>query len=69
MATNLVALSYFALQGYVLWHIAISMAIANIAGSVLGTRLALRGGSSFVRNIFIVVVSALIVRTLWQALA
>lgn len=69
VATNLAALSYFALQGYVLWHIAISMAVANIAGSVLGTRLALRGGSSFVRKIFIVVVSALIVRTLWQALA
>ncbi len=67
VATNLAALLYFGSQGYVLWHIAIAMAIANIAGSMLGTRLALRGGSGFVRKIFIIVVSALILRTLWQA--
>ena len=68
VATNLAALVYFSSRGYVLWHIAIGMALANIAGSMLGTRLALRGGSGFVRKIFIVVVSALILRTLWQAL-
>jgi hypothetical protein len=67
VASNLAALVYFASHGYVLWHLAIGMAIANIAGSMLGTRLALRGGSTFVRKIFIVVVSALILRTLWQA--
>lgn len=69
VATNLAALAYFASQGYVLWQIAIGMAIANIAGSLLGTRLALRGGSGFVRKIFIVVVSALILRTLWQTVS
>lgn len=68
VATNLAALTYFASQGHVLWQIAIGMAVANVAGSLLGTRLALRGGSGFVRKIFIVVVSALILRTLWQAL-
>jgi uncharacterized protein len=68
VATNLAALLYFGAHGYVLWHLAIGMALANIAGSMLGTRLALRGGSGFVRKIFIVVVSALILRTLWQAL-
>jgi uncharacterized protein len=67
VATNIAALVYFGSHGYVLWHIAMGMAIANIAGSMLGTRFALRGGSSFVRKIFIVVVSALILRTLWQA--
>lgn len=68
VATNLAALAYFGLNGYVLWPIAIGMAIANIAGSIFGTRLALRGGSGLVRKVFIVVVSALIVRTLWQAI-
>jgi uncharacterized protein len=69
VATNLAALLYFGTHGYVLWHLAIGMALANVAGSMLGTRLALRGGSGFVRKIFIVVVSALILNTLWQALA
>lgn len=68
VATNMSALSLFAANGYVLWRLAVAMAIANVAGSLLGTRLALRGGSAFVRKIFIVVVSLLIVRTLWVAL-
>lgn len=68
VATNFAALMYFSAQGHVLWQLGFGMALANIAGSILGTRLALRGGSGFVRKIFIVVVSALILRTLWQAL-
>ncbi len=68
VATNFAALVYFGLNGYVWWQLAMGMAVANIAGSLLGTRLALRGGSGFVRKIFIVVVSALILRTLWQVL-
>lgn len=68
VATNLAALAYFGFNGYVLWPIAIGMALANVAGSMLGTRIALRGGSGLVRKIFIVVVSALILRTLWVAL-
>lgn len=68
VATNLAALLYFGLNGYVLWPLAGGMAVANVAGSLLGTRLALRGGSGFVRQIFIVVVSLLILRIVWLAL-
>ena len=68
VATNGAALAYFGWHGYVMWHIAIGMAICNVLGSLVGTRLALRGGSVFVRKIFIVVVSALILRTAWTAL-
>jgi len=39
------------------------LALANVAGSLLGTYMALRHGTGFVRGIFIVVVSALIVKT------
>jgi uncharacterized membrane protein YfcA len=65
VATNLAALSYFAAHGYVLWHVGLGMAMCNVAGAMVGTRLALRGGSAFVRKVFIVVVSALILRTAW----
>ena len=67
VATNFAALVYFGLNGYVWWSLAIGMAVANIAGSLLGTRLALRGGNVLVRKIFIAVVSVLILRTGWQA--
>ncbi len=66
-ATNLAALGLFAWKGHVWWHFALTMALANIAGSLLGTRLALRHGSGFVRVVFIVVVSALIFKTGFDA--
>ena len=43
------------------------MALANVAGSQIGSRLALKHGSAFVRRVFIVVVAALIVKTAWDA--
>jgi uncharacterized membrane protein YfcA len=62
-ATNISALVLFAAMGHVWWHIAAVMAVANVAGSLLGTRLALRHGAGFVRGVFLLVVSALIVKT------
>ncbi|MGH6626274.1 MAG: sulfite exporter TauE/SafE family protein [Burkholderiaceae bacterium] len=66
-ATNLAALILFALKGHVWWHFALLMALANVAGSLLGTRLALRHGAGFVRGVFIAVVSALILKTGYDA--
>ena len=43
------------------------LAVANILGSLVGTRLALARGAGFVRGVFIVVVSALILKTGYDA--
>ena len=67
VATNLSALSLFAYKGHVWWHLAVAMAVANVVGSLLGTRLALKHGSGFVRVVFIGVVSALILKTGFDA--
>lgn len=66
VATNFSALMLFAWQGHVWWHLALAMALANIVGSLIGTRLALRHGAGFVRQVFIVVVLALICKTAWD---
>jgi uncharacterized protein len=66
-ATNLAALALFAFKGHVWWHFAAVMALANVAGSLLGTRLALKHGAGFVRVVFIAVVGALILKTGWDA--
>lgn len=66
-ATNIAALALFALKGHVWWHVALVMAVANVIGSLLGTRLALKHGAGFVRGVFIAVVSALILKTGWDA--
>jgi uncharacterized membrane protein YfcA len=43
------------------------MAVANMLGSVAGTHLALKHGTSFVRVVFIGVVTALIAKTSWDS--
>jgi uncharacterized membrane protein YfcA len=67
VATNLAALVLFGLKGHVWWALGLTMAVANVAGSLLGSRLALKHGAGFVRTVFIVVVSALILKTGWAA--
>ena len=66
-ATNSAALVLFAFTGHVWWHIAAVMAMANVVGSLLGTRLALKHGAGFVRGVFIAVVAALILKTGYDA--
>lgn len=67
VTTNAGALVWFGTQLELLWLVAVLMAVANVSGAVLGTGLALKHGSGFVRRIFIGVVLVLIVRTAWDA--
>jgi uncharacterized protein len=66
-ATNLAALVLFSWTGHVWWQVAAVLALANVAGSLLGTRLALKHGAGFVRAVFIGVVGALILKTGYDA--
>ncbi len=66
-ATNFAALVLFAIKGHVWWHYALALALANIVGSLAGTRLALRHGAGFVRRVFLLVVTALILKTGYDA--
>ena len=45
----------------------VTLAIANVVGSMAGTHMALKHGTGFVRGIFIVVVSSLILKTGYDA--
>lgn len=67
-ATNGAALALFASRGHVWWQVALVLAVANVAGSTLGARLALRHGAGFVRGVFVVVVLALVCKTGWDAM-
>lgn len=62
VATNVGALIVFGINGAVIWQIGIVMGLANITGAVLGSRLAIRGGSTLVRKVFLLVTVVLIVR-------
>jgi uncharacterized membrane protein YfcA len=66
-ATNLASLALFAWSGNVWWKFMIPMAVANVVGSALGTKLALKHGAPFIRIVFALVVGVLILKTSWDA--
>jgi len=67
LSSNAAALVLFTWAGHVWWHMALPIALANVVGSLLGTRMALRHGTGFVRLMFLGVVSALILKTGYDA--
>jgi len=62
VATNVGAIMVFGINGAVLWQIGIILGIANITGAVIGARLAIKGGSTLVRKVFLLVTVALIIK-------
>lgn len=70
VCTNGGALAMFAYQGTVLWRLAALMAVFNLAGGLVGARMALRKGTEFVRGVLLVVVFSLVAKLAfdqWQA--
>jgi len=62
VATNVAAIAYFAGNVELMWALAAVMAVCNLSGAVLGSRMALRHGTGFVRKMFLGVVLVLIAR-------
>jgi uncharacterized membrane protein YfcA len=67
-ATNLSAVAYFAATDNILYRYGLPMAACNVAGSLLGTRLAILKGNRFVRGFFLVVISGMILRFGWEVI-
>lgn len=68
VATNLSAIGYFAFNVEVMWKVGLVMAGCNMAGALIGSRLALRHGAGFVRKMFLAVVTVLIARLAYDLL-
>ncbi len=60
VSTNCGAIIIFGVHGVILWKVGLILGMANIAGGLLGARMAIRGGSAFVRKIFLLVTALLI---------
>ncbi len=60
--TNVSALIVFIRNGNYLLELAILMAVCNVAGSIIGSRLALKRGNSFIRIIFLIIVTVMILK-------
>ncbi|MFV0463674.1 MAG: TSUP family transporter [Nostocoides sp.] len=62
VATNVGSLLIFIPQGVAWWRLGAAMGLANVLGGYLGARTAVAKGSGFIRAIFLVVVTAFILR-------
>ena len=62
IGSDLGALALFGLLGHVLWLLGAGMAVANVAGGIVGARTALARGAGFVRAVLLIVVVGLVVK-------
>jgi uncharacterized membrane protein YfcA len=69
VACNVSALMWFGYSGHLIWQLGLLMAVCQVAGSLIGTKLAIKHGSVFVRKLFLFVVSGLILKTGFAAIA
>jgi uncharacterized membrane protein YfcA len=67
VACNIAALIWFGFSGHVMWMLGSAMAVCGVLGSVSGSYLAIKHGSAFVRSLFLLVVSALVLKTAYDA--
>ncbi|PHV65114.1 TSUP family transporter [Williamsia muralis] len=68
-ATNFGALVVFAIQGHVWWQLGLLLAVANVAGSLLGSRTVLNRGSGVIRAALLVVVVVMSAKLGWDQFA
>ncbi|MGL6070573.1 sulfite exporter TauE/SafE family protein [Craterilacuibacter sp.] len=68
LSTNVAALLFFIPSGNVLFGFALPMAASNMAGAMVGSYLAMKKGAGFVRILFLILTSILIVKLGWDTL-
>ncbi len=68
LTTNLAALSFFVPHGHIVWAWAIPLATANFCGGFVGSHIALRGGTQFLRIGFMALLCILIGKFAWDTL-
>lgn len=69
MSTNLGALAYFIPAGLVWYSMALPMTVAMIAGSYVGSHLAMKGGNQWIRRLFLILVVSLLAKLIADLLA
>ncbi|MDF0604922.1 TSUP family transporter [Neisseriaceae bacterium TC5R-5] len=68
LTTNVAALLFFIPSGNVLFQYALPMAACNIAGAIVGSHLAIKNGTGFIRILFLLLTVTLISKLGWDTL-
>lgn len=62
------SLLFFLINKQVLFQLALPMMACNVAGSYLGSRMAVLRGNAFIRKVFLVVVAGIVARFAWDVI-
>ena len=62
ISTNFGAILSFQITGHIWWRLGLALAVANVSGAIIGSRLAIKGGSGLVRRVFLIVTAILIAK-------
>ena len=66
VVSDVSSLVFFLLHKHVLFHLALPMMACNVAGSYLGSQMAVLRGNGFIRKVFMVVVAGIVLRFAWD---
>lgn len=66
VVSDLSSLIFFLMNKYVLFHLTLPMMACNVAGSYLGSQMAVLRGNAFIRKVFLVVVVGIVARFAWD---
>lgn len=60
------SLVFFIIHKHILFNLALPMMACNVAGSYVGSRMAVLRGNAFIRKVFLVVVAGIVLRFAWD---
>ncbi|MDO6387270.1 sulfite exporter TauE/SafE family protein [Uliginosibacterium sp. 31-12] len=66
--TNAATLVFLVPAGMVAYELAVPLGVAAICGSVVGSRLAMRGGNQWIRRLFLILAVSLLAKLAWETL-
>lgn len=66
--SNITSLVLFALNGKIMYHVGIPMALSMILGAWVGTKIAIKNGAKVIKPIFITIALGLTLKLLYQSL-
>jgi uncharacterized membrane protein YfcA len=68
LGTNAASLVFLIPAGMVFYQLAIPMGVAAIGGSIVGARLALKGGNQWIRRLFLTLTLLLLCKLVWETI-
>jgi uncharacterized protein len=66
VTADVFSLIFFFMNKYIIFHIALPMMACNVAGSFIGSKMAVLRGNVFVRQVFLVVLFGILLRFGWD---